>query len=109
MHILHFIASYGIFKFHSFFLLENDDMESSKGCVQFISLVFIVIIIFILSLVTFIANQHNYGHNKLPILDTFISVNYLHFLTSGCLHNRTSERLQLIHRKKGEFENKPNV
>ena len=45
-----------------------------------------VIITLILVLVIIIANQHHYDHNKLPILDTFISVNRLHLVTSGCLH-----------------------
>ena len=45
-----------------------------------------IIITLILILVIKIANQHSYDHNKLPILDAFISVNRLHFVTSGCLH-----------------------
>ena len=45
-----------------------------------------IIITLILILVIIIANQHDYDHNKLPILDTFISVNRLHFVASGCFH-----------------------
>jgi len=58
-----------------------------------------MIITLILILVIINANQSNYDHNKLPILDTFIIVNHLYFLTRGCFNDRTSERLQLIHRK----------
>ena len=45
-----------------------------------------VIINTLILILVIIANQHHYDHNKLPILDTFISVNRLRFVASGCLH-----------------------
>ena len=44
MHILRFIALHGIYYVVNFILfsLENDDMESSKRCVKFLSLIFII-------------------------------------------------------------------
>ena len=44
MHILRFIALYGIYYVFNFILfsLENDDMESSKHCVKLLLLIFII-------------------------------------------------------------------